>query len=59
MLGELAVDPWRGDVQKLGGGENSWRRRIGNYRITYSININQHFIEIEDIDRRTTTTYRK
>ena len=58
-LDELAVDPWYGDIQKLGGEKNTWRRRIGNYRISYSIHSEQNLIMIEDIDRRTTTNYRK
>ena len=57
-LDALAIDPWQGDIKKLGGEPNSWRRRVGNYRITYSINTAERAIVVEDIDRRTTTNYR-
>ena len=29
----LPVDPYFGDVQKMKGQENTWRRRVGAYRI--------------------------
>lgn len=32
-IDEMVLRPFGGDVQKLGGEENSWRVRVGNYRI--------------------------
>jgi len=32
-LDELVFNPYHGDVQKMEGGESSWRRRTGAYRI--------------------------
>jgi hypothetical protein len=29
----MALDPFGGDILKLEGESNRWRRRIGNYRI--------------------------
>src|SRR3989344_4737158 len=33
----LPANPYFGDVQKMKGEENSWRRRIGAFRIFYKI----------------------
>jgi len=55
----LPLDPYFGDIQKLKGEENSWRRRAGNFRIFYKIKQAQNIILIFRIERRTTTTYRK
>lgn len=36
-LDGLMDDPYAGDIEKLEGEENSWRRRIGAYRIKFQI----------------------
>ncbi|MBI2035500.1 MAG: type II toxin-antitoxin system RelE/ParE family toxin [Candidatus Liptonbacteria bacterium] len=56
-LDELSKDPYSGDIEKLGGQENSWRRRVGNYRIFYDIRIDLKLIEVTEINRRTSSTY--
>jgi len=33
---EMCLDPFSGDILKM-SGEDSWRRRIGNYRIEYEL----------------------
>jgi hypothetical protein len=33
----MAADPFSGDVIKLEGGANRWRRRVGNYRIFFAV----------------------
>lgn len=33
ILRGFEFDPWIGDIQKIKGEENEWRRRVGNYRI--------------------------
>ena len=30
---EIGLNPYLGDIEKIKGEENSWRRRIGAYRI--------------------------
>jgi mRNA interferase RelE/StbE len=54
---EFITDPYSGDIEKVGGKENVWRRRIGNYRIIYEIDVKSKSIFIGDIRRRTSTTY--
>jgi len=59
VLGELAENPYQGDIEKIKGEDNVWRRRVGNYRILYEIIPKQRHIDIFQICRKTTTTYRK
>jgi mRNA-degrading endonuclease RelE of RelBE toxin-antitoxin system len=33
----LAEDPFSGDIIKLEGAENRWRRRVGSYRVFFII----------------------
>ena len=58
-LDEMVENPYRGDLQKIEGEQNTWRRRVGNYRILYEIFSNKKFVAVLDIRRRTTTTYRR
>jgi mRNA-degrading endonuclease RelE of RelBE toxin-antitoxin system len=53
----MRADPLAGDVVKL-KGQAAFRRRIGNYRIIFSIDFRGLAVGIADIQRRTTTTYR-
>jgi len=57
ILEEMVKNPYRGDIEKIRGKENVWRRRVNSYRILYEIFPKQKFIWIFDIKRRTTTTY--
>ena len=31
---EIILNPYSGDIEKMKGEENSWRRRVGVYRIS-------------------------
>lgn len=53
----LPVNPYFGDIQKMKGEENTWRRRIGSYRIFYKIKVSEKVILVFDFDRRTSKTY--
>lgn len=57
VIDAMEIDPFFGDVNKLSGTENIWRRRIGNYRILYEINESRKLIYMSDIKRRTSSTY--
>ena len=59
VLERLTENPYHGDIEKIRSEDNLWRRRMGNYRIIYKILSEQKYIEVFDIRRRTTTTYRK
>ena len=56
-MGAMAVDPFSGDVLKLEGANNRWRRRVGSYRIFYAVNGTARTVAISAITRRTSTTY--
>lgn len=53
----LPFDPYFGDIQKMKGEENSWRRRIGVYRIFYKIKTAERIILVFKVERRTSKTY--
>ena len=53
----LPVDPYAGDIQKMHGQENVWRRRIGSYRFFYKLYPSEKIILVFHLERRTSTTY--
>jgi mRNA interferase RelE/StbE len=53
----LPVDPFEGDIEKMKGEENIWRRRIGAYRIFYEIIPREKIISVYHVERRTSKTY--
>lgn len=53
----LVNDPYIGDVQKLGGTEDAWRRRVGSYRIFFEISQSDRRVDIFKIERRGSKTY--
>lgn len=56
-IDSMSADPFFGDIQKMEGEKNVWRRRIGAYRIFYEIGMPEKIIKIFKIERRTTSTY--
>ncbi len=54
---EILANPFFGDIQKMKGEENVWRRRIGAYRIFYEILPKDKVIYIFRVERRTSKTY--
>ncbi len=59
VLEKLAENPYQGDIEKIKGEDNVWRRRVGNYRILYEIIPKGNYINVFQVRRRTTSTYRK
>ncbi|MDP1706526.1 MAG: type II toxin-antitoxin system RelE/ParE family toxin [bacterium] len=57
IIKRLNIDPYFGDIQKMKGEANVWRRRIGSYRIFYKIILEKRTILIFHIERRTSKTY--
>jgi len=53
----LPSNPYFGDIQKIRGEENTWRRRIGSYRISYKIKIQESIILVFRLERRTSKSY--
>ncbi len=54
---EFSINPYAGDIEKMEGEKDTWRRRIGAYRIFYEIHTTKKIIYIFDIRRRTSSTY--
>lgn len=53
----LSTDPYFGDIQKMEGEENTWRRRVGSFRIFYKIKVFDKVILVFHVERRTSKTY--
>jgi mRNA-degrading endonuclease RelE of RelBE toxin-antitoxin system len=53
----MAGDPFCGDVLKLEGESNRWRRRVGSYRIFFAVDITASTVAVSAILRRTSSTY--
>ena len=57
-LNAMRNDPLAGDVIPLKGRyAGSFRRRVGSWRIIFALNDQRKMIEVQDILRRTSTTY--
>lgn len=53
----LPINPYFGDIQKMKGEDNAWRRRIGSYRIFYRIQTIKKIILVFRLERRSSKTY--
>ncbi len=58
-LDEMEREPFTGDIQPLRSQPTAWRRRVGDWRIFFDVYPEQRLVDVVDIDRRTTTTYRR
>lgn len=54
---ELPINPFADDIQKMGGEQNVWRRRVGAYRIKFEIIKKTKIIHVFRVERRTSKTY--
>ncbi len=57
VVKNLPSNPYFGDIQKLKGEDEAWRRRVGPYRIFYKIKIIEKVILVYKVERRTSSTY--
>lgn len=57
ILEELAINPYVGDIRKMEGENDTWRRRIGEYRMKYEVRTSERIIHIFEVGRRTSNTY--
>lgn len=57
VLREFAVNPYAGDIEKLEGEEDSWRRRVGSYRLFYEVYTSKKVVYVSEIRRRASNTY--
>ncbi|OGF65783.1 hypothetical protein A2757_02780 [Candidatus Giovannonibacteria bacterium RIFCSPHIGHO2_01_FULL_48_47] len=54
---EFKVNPWGGDIVKIKDEDNKWRRRVGSYRVFYSVYSERKLIEVKEVRRRNSKTY--
>lgn len=59
-LAQLSVDPFRGDVKALQGPEwrGVFRRRLGDYRLLFTVDRAKQVVTIHQISKRSGNTYR-
>lgn len=57
VIEKFKTDPFFGDIEKLEGEDNTWRRRVGSYRIFYEIYPHTHSVYVYRIERRGSHTY--
>lgn len=56
---KLAINPFKLDLRKLSSSYRATHRlRVGDYRLFLKINFETKIIEIIEVERRTTQTYR-
>jgi mRNA interferase RelE/StbE len=56
---EMAQDPLSGDVVMLRDYPVGYRRRIGPYRVLFDVDQATRSVQVQEIERRTSTTYRR
>lgn len=56
-LQSMHEDPFGGDIARLQARGSTWRRRVGNYRIFFDVDIESQRVDVTEIRRRTTVTY--
>lgn len=59
VIESFSTNPFGGDIEKLEGEINAWRRRVGPYRIFYEIYQHTHSVYVYWIERRGSNTYTK
>jgi mRNA-degrading endonuclease RelE of RelBE toxin-antitoxin system len=57
-LEQMEGNPLAGDIKRLKNERTAFRRRVGDWRIFFDVHPEQHLVEVVEIQRRTTTTYR-
>jgi mRNA-degrading endonuclease RelE of RelBE toxin-antitoxin system len=50
-------NPFQGDIRKLQGGREGFRRRVGNWRVFFDLYPSEARVVVTAIERRTSTTY--
>ena len=57
VIDTIPFNPFYGDIQKMQSEENTWRRRVGAYRIFYEVIPNGKIIYVFRVERRTSKIY--
>ena len=54
----LADDPFPRQAEPLQGADQTYRLRVGDYRVLYQVDTKAKIVAVYHVRRRTTTTYR-
>ncbi|MEK7209502.1 MAG: type II toxin-antitoxin system RelE/ParE family toxin [Patescibacteria group bacterium] len=57
VIQDLPHNPFRGNIQKMKGESNVWRKRVGSYRIRYELIPQEKVIHVFLAERRTSSSY--
>ncbi|OFW37261.1 MAG: hypothetical protein A3J28_07630 [Acidobacteria bacterium RIFCSPLOWO2_12_FULL_60_22] len=57
VIRDISLTPYYGDIQKMKGQENTWRRRIGAYLLFFKLFPGERVVLVFHLERRTSTTY--
>ena len=57
VIESLPKNPFFGDIQKMKGEKDTWRRRIGAFRIFYEMIAAEKTIHAYKVERRGSKTY--
>ena len=53
----LPTNPYAGDIQKMTGEDDVWRRRVGEYRVFFEIITKAKILHVFRVERRTSKIY--
>ena len=56
-LNAMEHDPFSGDVVRFTAQPVAWRRRGGDWRILFDVELEERRVLVHDVLRRTSTTY--
>lgn len=56
-IDEFVINPYAGDIEKMEGEIDTWRRRVGSYQIFYEVRTKDRVIYVFKVKRRTSNTY--
>jgi mRNA-degrading endonuclease RelE of RelBE toxin-antitoxin system len=59
VLEQMQEHPLAGDIKRLTNERTTFRRRVGDWRIFFDLHVEQRLVEVVEIQRRSTTTYRR
>jgi len=57
VIEDPLFDPYIGDLEKIKGEDDTWRKRIGAYRIFHTVTQRGRIVHIFWVERRTSKTY--
>lgn len=57
VIESLSINPFSGDIQKMKGEKDTWRRRVGAFRIFYELVRAEKIIHVFIVERRSSATY--